>query len=54
MANNMNPDQTAPFRSSLIRVQSSAFMTKEVHLNIYSRRKKQTFSEQKNTGGTKV
>ena len=47
-ANNMDPNQTAPHGSSLIRIYIVCFNEKimsEVHLNIYSRCKKQTFSK---------
>ena len=51
ISNTMDPDLTAPFGSSLIRVHIICFYLKlksEVHLNSCSRRKKQTtFSGQK-------
>ena len=53
----MDPHQTAPKGSSLIRVHIVCFHEKiksEVHLNICSRRKKQTFLGQKNSGGNRV
>ena len=45
MANNIDPDQTAPLGSSLIRVDIVCLhenILSEVHLNICSRCKKQT------------
>ena len=54
----MDPDQTAPKRSSLIRVHSDCFNDKiesEVHLNICSRRSYQTtHSGIKYSGGVRV
>ena len=54
----MDPDQTAPKGSSLIKVHIVFFYEKiysELHLNICSRRKKQTeFVGQKSSGGIRV